>query len=312
MSSNYMPVGLWLETQHDMSFGDAVPEWAQQVASAHQQQSIVVLAHPATAYARAGLACDVQPSEVGDDVFWQHLHQAVGHARQIGAQKIILIMPSSANGAMCAKALLMELQSHDAQLDEVLAIMSLAGEWGGDYEDPIIGALTDKLLMADRVLSFGDVHLKTDFVRHMKTVNPMAQWLDGRFSVDGSVELPCRAYVAAAPLWLEPLKTKHLNAWTAQEVVYFTFAKPIEGVQLKAVLDRWRVEYGLNLMRLQAVVYLKGEPSPLCIQALQDLWTDEFVGFWQHDETPKTAFWMHGNHLPWVQMETEIADCMAG
>lgn len=310
MSIN-IPVGLWLESQAGVAFDVVPPVWAQQLAQAHALGSIQVLAHAETAYARADLACVKHSSVVADDAFWADLSQVLDVARARHAQKIIVMMPSTAEGVSWAKNLLVNLESVAAQLDEVLAMVSLAGDWGGEYNDPLEGAMTDKLLMSDRVLSFGEPHLKTDFVRHMQRVNPMAQWLDEQFTVACRVEQPCRAYVAAAPLWLEALKNDNLYASPVQEVVYFTFSKPILGERLKIVLDRWRSQYGLNLMRLQAVVFLKGAPSPLCIQAIQDLWTDDFVGFWQADDVPKTEFWLCGNHLPWAEMETEIAHCMA-
>ena len=303
-----LAVSLWFENQPDIDFTDHVPTWARQAAQAHMDQSVRVVAHEDSAYARAGLSCQVMKSGpwVDDDVVGQVV-QRVSNARATPAAKVILILPARAPAMLWAQWMLYELPQHGAGLDEVLVLMQLDKLWDNLPD----GAALDRLLLADRVLSFdGDVY-KADFVPYMRAVNPLAAWLHEGFENDADIVNPITAYANDAPLWREAIKKADLDAWGARKVVYLSFDLSLSARKLRATLESWRVLYGDKLVRFQAIVYLKGESSPLCIQALHHLWADDFVSFWQITDMPRTQMWLWGNDLPAVQMQSELEGCAA-
>lgn len=303
-----LAVSLWFENQTDIDFTHHVPTWARQTAQAHMAQTVRVVAHEDSAYARAGLSCHVMKSSlvVDDDVVGQ-IAQRISNARATPAAKVVFILPARAPAMLWAQWMLYELPQYDAWLDEVLVLMQLDKLWDKLPD----GVALERLLLADRVLSFDGDEYKTDFVPYMRAVNPLAIWLHEGFENDADIANPITAYANNAPLWREAIKKEDLGAWGARKVVYLSFDLPLSARKLRATLENWRVRNGDRLVRFQAVAYLKGESSPLCIQALHHLWADEFVGFWQMPDMPRTQMWLWGSDLPAAQMQSELESCAA-
>ena len=308
MSEFILPVAVWLENQADINLEGNTPEWAHQLANAHTNHQISVIAHEHTAYAKAGLAGHVLTGVLWpDEVVLGQLEQSISNADSVGAQKVILILPVRASSALWVQFLLCELPNVGAQLDELIALMQLDRDWG----DLSQGVAVDKLLLADRVLSFNGDDLMAQFAEHMRAINPLAMWIHNGFISDDDVPMSIRAYSVDAPLWREALKKDDLLAWGAHKVVYFSLSQPVDGEKFKGMLNRWRVKHGASMVRLSAVVDLQGETSPLCVQALQYLWSDMFVEAWPEERVPETQMWILGQGLPWGELEAELQQCIA-
>ena len=308
MSEFILPVGVWLENQPDIGFEEGVPEWAFQLANAHQANHVCVMAHEHTAYAKSGLAGHVLTGVLwpDEDVLGQ-LEQSVSSAMEMGAKKFILMLPARASSSLWVQFLLCELPNVGAQLDELITLMQLDRDWG----DLSQGLTVDKLLLADRVLSFNGDSLMAQFAERMRALNPLAMWVHNCFLSDEDVHMPIMAYSVDAPLWRESLKKDDLLAWGADKVVYFSFSQPVNGEKLKEMLNRWRVQHGGSMTRLCAVVHLQGKASPLCIQALQYLWSDRLIDVWPEGRVPETQMWILGQGLPWDELEVELQQCIA-
>ena len=308
MSESILPVAVWLENQPNLGFEGGVPEWAQQLADAHHANQVRVMAHEHTAYAKAGLAGHVLTGVLwpDEDVLGQ-LEQSVTDALSLAAKKFVLILPERASSALWVQFLLCELPNVGAQLDELITLMQLDRDWG----DLSQGLAVDKLLLADRVLSFNGDDLMAQFAEQMRAVNPLAMWIHNGFISDDDVSIPIMAYGVDAPLWREPLKKDDLLAWGAHKVVYFSLSQPMNGEKIKEMLNRWRIRHGASMTRLLAVVHLQGETSPLCVQALQYLWSDMFIDVWPEGRAPETHMWILGQNLPWDELEVELQQCIA-
>ncbi|GHA79255.1 hypothetical protein GCM10009007_20380 [Formosimonas limnophila] len=303
-----LSVALWFENQNDIDFNPRIPMWARQLAQAHMDQTIRVVAHEHTAYARGGLSCHVMKGEVVyDDDVDNQVTLRVTNAQATSAQKLIFILPARASVALWVQRMLMDLPSHGAKFDEVLMLMQLDRLWDNLPD----GLARERMLFADRVLSFdGDVY-KPDFVPYMRAVNPLAVWIDDGFSQDADLLLPIHAYASDAPQWRQPIKKADSDAWGTRKVVYLSFELQLDGEKLRHVLDDWRAQYANQLLRLQAMICLKSEPSPLYVQSICHLWAVDLVGFWQGIDAPKTQFWLWGHDLPVAQMRAQIEACTA-
>jgi hypothetical protein len=303
-----LSVALWFENQNDVEFNIRIPMWARQLAQAHMDQSIRVVAHESTAYARACLSSHVMRGGlVYDEDVDNQVTLRVTNAQATPAQKLIFILPASASVALWAQRLLIDLPSHEAKLDEVLMLMQLDRLWDNLPD----GLARERMLLADRVLSFDGEMYKPDFVPYMRAVNPLAVWIDSGFSQDADLLSPVHAYASDAPQWRQSIKKADLDAWGARKVVYLSFELPLDGEKLRHVLDDWRAIYASQLMRLQAMICLRGEPSPLYVQAVCHLWANDFAGFWQGIDAPRTQFWLWGHDLPVAQMMAQIEACTA-
>lgn len=308
MSNAILPVALWLENQPDIGFETAVPAWVRQLAQAHTSDQVRVIAHEHTAYAKAGLPCHVLTGALWlDENVVTQLEQSLSNAAAVNAQKAILILPSRASSELWVQWLLVELPNVNAQFDELITLMQLDRDWG----DLNKGLAVEKLMLADRVLSFNNDEQTSLFAEHMRALNPLAMWVHNGFISDDDVPVAFKAYGLDAPLWREPLKKEDLLAWGAEKVVYFSFSHPMDGAKIKATLNQWRMRYGAKLTRLNAVVNLQGETMPLCIQALQYLWSDDFVDAWPEGRAPETQVWISGQGLPWAELEADMQRCAA-
>ncbi|AXF84432.1 hypothetical protein DTO96_100139 [Ephemeroptericola cinctiostellae] len=308
MSESILPVAVWLENQPNIGFEGGVPEWAHQLENAHKANQVCVMAHEHTAYAKAGLAGHVLTGVLwpDEDVLGQ-LEHGISEAMSLEAKKFILILPVRASSALWVQFLLCELPNVGAQLDELITLMQLDRDWG----DLSQGLVVDQLLLADRVLSFNGDDVMAQFAEQMRALNPLAMWVHNGFISDDDVSIPIMAYSVDAPLWREPLKKDDLLAWGAHKVVYFSFSQPMNGEKIKEMLGRWRIQHGASMTRLLAVVNLQGEVSPLCMQALQYLWSDMFIDVWPEGRTPETHMWILGQGLPWDELEVELQQCIA-
>ncbi|TDR30202.1 GTP-binding protein [Hydromonas duriensis] len=308
MSNSLTPVALWLENQADIRFETFVPKWAQQLAQAHLSNQVCVLAHEQTAYAKAGLACQLLKGVlwVDDDMVAQ-LERVLSESATKNAQKVIVIMPSRASSELWVQWLLIELPHVKAQLDEVVTLMQLDKAWGDLSKGPAI----EKLQIADKVLSFNNEARTAEFADCMRALNPLAIWVHNGFSTAEEVSAAVEAYSLDAPLRREPLKKEDLLAWGAEKVVYFSFSQPLQGEKLNHVLEHWRQFYGAKFTRLNAVVHVQGESRPFCVQALQYLWTSDFIDAWPEGKAPETQIWISGQDLPWHELEADLVRCIA-
>lgn len=304
-----LAVSLWFENQLDIDFADHVPNWARELAQGHKDQTIRVLAHEHTAYARSGLLCQVLKAQlwVDEDVNNQ-LSQILHNAHAKGVDKVIVILPVRASPALWVQWGLQELPQHQAALDEVLILMQLSRYW--DHLPH--GEARNRMMLADRVLSFDGEAYKADFVPFMRAVNPFAFWVHDGPDVQTNWVENLQSYTIDAPRWREVIKKDDLNAWGARKVVYLSFNQPVSVFKLNELLLRWRSKYGVTLRRMQAVVYVKDEPSPLCVQMVHHLKSEYFTGFWQMAEQPETRMWLWGNDLPGDVLQRELEVCVTG
>lgn len=303
-----LPVALWLENQSELDFGKSIPLWAEQLSDAHGTQKIRVIAHRETAYAKAGLGCYVLEGALWmENQVLEQIGQCLAQAREVNAKKVIVMLPKRASSELWVQFFLRELDFANAEFDEVVTLMQLDSNW----ENLGVGSEVDKLLLADRVMSFGGDERKVEFAQAMRALNPLSWWIHNGFEKEEDVLEAIREYAPEAPMWRETLKKEDLLAWGAKKVVYFSFTQPLDAEKLRITLDKWRTKYGASLVRLLAVVRLQGRDSPLCVQALQYLWADEFVEKWLNGIEPQTRMWIFGHGLPWDELELDIQQCVA-
>lgn len=301
-----LPVSLWFENQNEIDLSFRIPLWARQLAQAHMDQSIRVVAHEGTAYARAGLSCYVMRGEViYDNDADNQVALRVSNAQATTAQKLIFILPARTSVVLWIQRMLIDLPSLGAKLDEVLMLVQFDRSWDNLPD----GLSRERMLFADRVLSFDGEVYKPDFVPYMRVVNPLAVWIDEGFLQEADLLRPVEAYANDAPQWRQPIKKSDLDAWGTRKVVYLSFELQLDAEKLGRVLSNWRESYSNRLMRLQAVICLKGKPSPLYVQAVCHIWASDFVGFWQGVDAPRTQFWLWGHDLPVAQMVSQIEAC---
>ena len=65
-----MSVSIWFDMQPDAVNESTVPLWARELAQAHVDNDVHLLAHPDSVYAKMGLVCEIAKESLWPDDAW--------------------------------------------------------------------------------------------------------------------------------------------------------------------------------------------------------------------------------------------------
>ncbi len=301
-------VAIWFDMLPSESASSSSPLWARQVAQAHANNEIMVLAHSESAYARSGLVCEVVNGPLWPDKSWVGIFEnAIGKAKVAKMQQIILMLPSRSSVVFWGQWSLLELARHGGGLDNLTGLLSGSDGWERALQRPD----ASRWLMVDRVITYGTGSDASVFLAQMRAFNPMARWVHEGFSDDKSLVRPISAYQKNVPLLRIPIETADLNAWGSNKVVYFGSSKEADGLKISDLFERWRQQYGHNIVRLWAVVRVKGVDAVLSVTSVHHLWASALATDVTDKNFSESRFWILGENLDTATLKAEFEACCA-
>ena len=303
-----MLVSIWFDIQPDAFNESAVPLWARELAQAHADQQLHLVAHPDSAYAKMGLLCDiVKQSEWPSDAWAERLSAAIALAKSKNAQQLILLLPHRAPPALWCQWSLIELAKCGGGLDNLTGLLHGVEAW----EDALRRSNSSRWLMMDRVLTYGTGTGANGFLAQMRAFNPMARWVHEGFNDEKLLLQSLKAYHKNIPMVRIAMKNEDLRAWGTNKVVYFATSNEMNQAKVFDLLDRWREKYSQKMVRLWAVVRIKDVSVPLSVTSIHHLWASHMATNFPVHDFPENRFWILGEGLDAAQLQAEFEQCVA-
>lgn len=299
-----MSVSIWFDMQPDAVNESTVPLWARELAQAHVDNDVHLLAHPDSVYAKMGLVCEIAKESLWPDDAWSaRLTAALKLAKQKNMKQLVLLLPHRCAPGLWGQWSLLYLERCGGYLDNLTGLFQGIETWEHALHRPD----SNRWLMVDRVMTYGTGLTKHDFVQQMRAFNPMARWVHEGF-LDKEVLLqPINAYHTNVPIARIPLKNEDLRAWGANKVVYFATSNEVDRVKVIDLFEKWRQQYGQKMVKLWAVVRINDVGSSLSVTSIRHLWVAHFSS---HD-VPESRFWILGENLNAAQLQAEFEQCVA-
>ncbi|MCE1159975.1 MAG: hypothetical protein LWW74_02050 [Burkholderiales bacterium] len=302
-----MPVSIWFDMQAETANEAAVPipVWARELAQAYVDNDVCVLAHPDSAYAKMGLVCDIAKESPWPDDSWSaRLTAALKLAKQKNMKQLILLLPHRSAPVLWGQWSLIHLERYGGYLDNLTGLFHGVQAQSQALHRPD----SNRWLMIDRVMTYGTGLTQNDFLTQMRAFNPLALWVHDDGFLDKNLLLqPINAYHTNVPITRIPLKNEDLRAWGTNKVVYFATLKEVNRTKVIDLFEKWRQQYGQQMVRLWAVVRIKEPNSRLLVTSIHHLWAASFSS---HDAS-ESRFWIVGEHLDATQLQTEFEQCVA-
>lgn len=299
-------VAVWFDMQPDSVLDQDLPLWARQLAQAHINEEVLILAHEESAYARAGLVCELVKGVLWPEESWlEVLRSAIERAQAARMQQVILVLPSRASTTYWGQWGLLELPKLGAGLDNLTGLLQGNDNW----QRTLLRADCGRWLILDRVITYGAQTTGADFVQQMRAFNPLARWVHNGFNDEQVLLQSVNAYHKNMPLMRIPLKYDDLNAWGANKVVYFATSNQMNGPKVIDLFESWRQNYSQKMVRLWAVVRIKGVQAPLSVTSVHHLWASGLAAHVAATDFPENRFWILGEQLDATQLQAEFDAC---
>ena len=303
-----MSVSIWFDMQPDAINEQVVPLWARELAQAHVDNDVYLLAHPDSAYAKMGLVCEVAKESLWPNDAWiERLSHTSALAKSKRIKQLILLLPHRSSPALWGQWSLIYLDRCGGWLDNLTGLLQGMVGW----EEALHRPDSNRWLMVDRVITYGIGTRTADFVTQMRAFNPMACWIHEGFDDKGVLLQSLNAYQQNLPLGRIPLKNDDLRAWGANKVVYFATSNEIDRVKVIDLFEKWRQQYGQKMVKLWAVVRIKDVSSPLSVTSIHHLWASNTASHFSTHDFPESRFWILGEGLDAAQLQAEFEQCVA-
>ena len=303
-----MSVSIWFDMQPDAVNESTVPLWARELAQAHVDNDVHLLAHPDSVYAKMGLVCEIAKESLWPDDAWSaRLTAALKLAKQKNMKQLVLLLPHRCAPVLWGQWSLMHMGKCGGWLDNLTGLLQGVAGW----EETLHRPDSNRWLMVDRVITYGTGTKATDFVTQMRAFNPMAHWVHEGFDDTKVLLQPLNAYQQNLPLGRIPLKNDDLSAWGANKVVYFATSNQVDRVKVVDLFEKWRQQYGQKMVKLWAVVRIKDAHSPLSVASIHHLWASNSASHFSMHDFPENRFWILGEGLDAAQLQAEFEQCAA-
>ena len=301
-------VSIWFDMQPDAFNESVVPLWARELAQAHADNTLYLIAHPDSAYAKMGLLCEIAKESLWPNDAWaERLRAALALAKSKNAQQLILLLPHRAPPALWCQWSLIELAKCGGGLDNLTGLLHGVEAW----EDALRRSNSSRWLMMDRVLTYGTGTGANGFLAQMRAFNPMARWVHEGFNDEKLLLQSLKAYHKNIPMVRIAMKNEDLRAWGTNKVVYFATSSEMNQAKVFDLLDRWREKYSQKMVRLWAVVRIIVVSVPLSVTSIHHLWASHMATNFPVHDFPENRFWILGEGLDAAKLQAEFEQCVA-